>query len=192
MHVRAIRVLAPRVLYVPEAQGSLPRRRPHALYVPGTRSFGRTVRTACRGTPHAGKPCARGCSHFLFEMPGGQDRYALKLDGSEGGCVEHAARGTCEVTTAGAARTCLTGPLVTSPSCYRPCTPERRQLGATTTTTGAASTTGEVDGSTQLAAAVGLRKYYFLAAALLLCVAYALRGRRSSSRGSYKRLDHLG
>ena len=52
--------------------------------------------------------------------------------------------------------------------------------------------TGEVDGSAQPAAAGGLRKYYFLAAALLLCVAYALRGRRSPARGTYKRLDHLG
>ena len=124
-------------------------------------------------------------------MPGGQDRYALKLDGSEGGCIENAARGTCEVTTAGAARTCLAGPLATSPGCYRPCSPGHRQLGATTTT-GATSATGEVDGSAQPAGAGGLRKYYFLAAALLLCVACVLRGRRSPARGSYKRLDHLG
>ena len=51
MGTYGLRVPAPRVGYVPEAQrGLLPG--PHVLYVLGTRtSHGRTVRTAYRGTP---------------------------------------------------------------------------------------------------------------------------------------------
>jgi len=140
------------------------------------------------------KPCANRCSHYLVEPPGSKvDPFVLQLGASEG-CVENPAKGTCELTSSGVARHCLAGPLVTSPECYTPCsqlhkmlhTELRRQLG---------TTRGTADGSAPPASASPLGTWgsgYFFAAALLLCIACGLRGRRSSGRGAYKRLDHLG
>ena len=149
---------------------------------------------------YACKPCANRCSHYLFEPPGSKVYpFVLQLGASEG-CVENPAKGTCELSSGVArtngARTCLAGPLVTSPECYTPCSQLhgklhaelRRQLG---------TTRGTADGSAPPAAASLLGTwgsgYFFAAAALLLCIASVLSYRRNSSgRGAYKRLDHLG
>ena len=149
---------------------------------------------------YACKPCANRCSHYLFEPPGSKVYpFVLQLGASEE-CVENPAKGTCELSSGVArtngARTCLAGPLVTSPECYTPCSQLhgklhaelRRQLG---TTRGTADAGSAPPAAASLLGTWG-SGYFFAAAALLLCIACGLRGRSSSGRGAYKRLDHLG